>query len=208
MQKKALVLSVFALCLWAVGCADTPDVSLDTSLQDVSSAVSEQSVTENISLPEPSLSPESSLQESTAEEISLPAPTSFDILGRLHFCPEDDWEQTGDCTYASFDGTHTLRAELLTLPDPKGITAELLVADALATLPDAIAQTGAELVVLERAEITLNNQVHPAVSLVTRKDTKDIYQQQVYLLDGGTVLLLTVTTYGNDARDALWTYFQ
>ena len=206
MQKKALVrffILISAACLLAVGCAEQPDVPLGVSSDAEPSAVSEQSAFEQISLPDAS-----SAQESTAQEISLPSPSSFELFGKLLFCPDGEWEQADECTYVSPDGTQTLRAEVLTLPDPKGITAELLVADALATLPDALAQTDAELVTLERAEITLQNQTHPAVSLVTRKEGKETYQQQVYLPDGETVLLLTVTVRGSDTRSAVWTYIQ
>ncbi len=215
MRKKIFAALLLAALLLTVGCTEDAEHSAESSAEHSTAEVTSSENTESsstvISLPEESSREESSLSESdTSSEdvISLPSAPEFELFGKLRFCPSEGWEETEEHVFTSADGSQTVRADLLTLPDPKGITEELLVRDALQTLPDAIAQTGAETVSLESVTLTFLETERPAVSLVTEKDGKTVYQQQIYLLEGETVLLLTVTSQNEDDRETLWTYFE
>ncbi|MBQ3003695.1 MAG: hypothetical protein IJD82_08190 [Clostridia bacterium] len=211
MQKKifakAVLFALLAALLLTVGCAEEQESSV-TSSDDASSAESAVSSQTVISLPEDSSLCEESSLETSSEAIELPGAPEFVLQGGVRFCPDAGWEATDEHVYTSPDGMQSVRAEVLTLPDPKGITESLLVDDAVQTLPDALAQTGAEIVTLESAVVDFLGTQHPSVSLVTTKNGKTVYQQQFYLLDGESVLLLTLSTQTEDRRETLLAYFQ
>lgn len=209
MQKKifakAVLFALLAALLLTVGCAEEQESSV-TSSDDASFAESAVSSQAAISLPDETSSEESG--DASSEVIDLPLAPVFTLQGDLRFCPAEGWEQTDEHLYASPDGMCLVRVEVLNLPDPKGVTEFLLVSDAVQTLPDALAQTGAEIVTLEAVDVTFLGKEHPSVSLVTAKDGVCVYQQQIYLQDGGQVLLLTVTSKTKDQRELLLSYFQ
>ena len=211
MQKKifakAVLFALLASLLLIVGCAEEQESSV-TSSDDASCAESAESSRAVISLPEDSSLCEESSLETSSEAIELPGAPEFVLQGGVRFCPDAGWEATDEHVYISPDGMQSVRAEVLTLPDPKGITESRLVVDAVQTLPDAFSQTGAEIVTLEAVEVTFLGKEHPSVSLVTAKDGVCVYQQQIYLQDGGQVLLLTVTSKTKDQRELLLSYFQ
>lgn len=207
MRNKIFAALLLASLLLTVGCAEDPETSPDTSFA-VSVSESAESSRAVISLPEDSSLCEESSLETSSEVIELPGASEFVLQGGVRFCPDAGWEATDEHVYTSPDGMQSVRAEVLTLPDPKGITESLLVDDAVQTLPDALAQTGAEIVTLECAVLDFLGTQHPSVSLVTTKNGKTVYQQQFYLLDGESVLLLTLRTQTEDRRETLLAYFQ
>ncbi len=212
MQKKIFAAALLSALLLTVGCAEDTDLSAESSVEQstvsVTSDISAQTSSTVISLPEETTAEESSHAESSEDVISLPSSHEFVLYGKLGFCPDEGWEEIEEHVYTSADGSQTVRADLLTLPDPKGITEELLVSDALQTLPDAIVQTGAEILSLKSVVLDFLGTEHPAVSLVTKKDGKTVYQHQLYLLDGENILLLTVRAQSEDERESVLSYFE
>lgn len=207
MRKKIFAILLLTVLFMAVGCAEDAETSPDTSFA-VSVFESAESSRAVISLPEESSFYEESSLDTSSEAIELPSAPEFVLQGGIRFCPDAGWQATDEHVYTSPDGLQSVRAEVLALPDPKGITESLLVEDAVQTLPDAVAQTGAEIVTLECAVLDFLGAQHPSVSLVTTKNGKTVYQQQIYLLDGENVLLLTLSTQTEDRRDTLLAYFQ
>ena len=211
MQKKifakAVLFALLAALLLTVGCAEDTETSPDTSFS-VSVSESAESSRAVISLPEESSLCEESSLDTSSEVIELPSAPEFVLQGGIRFCPDAGWQETDERVYTSPDGMQSVRADVLILPDPKGVTESLLVDDAVQTLPDAIAQAGAEIVTLESAVLDFLGTQHPSVSLVTTKNGTTVYQQQIYLLDGENVLLLTLSTQTEDRRNILLSYFQ
>lgn len=210
MRNKIFAALLLASLLLTVGCTEEGETSFATSSTSFAASVAESAESSRavISLPEESSLCEESSHDTSSEVIELPSAPEFVLQGGIRFCPDAGWQETDEHVYTSPDGLQSVRAGVLVLPDPKGITESLLVDDAVQTLPDAIAQAGAEIVTLESAVLDFLGTQHPSVSLVTTKNGKTVYQQQIYLLDSENVLLLTLTSQTEDKRVILLSYFQ
>lgn len=222
MRKRIFSILLFAALLLTVGCAEDTatessragtgsDESNGSVCGETSSVSSEACIEVTSSEANFEISSEISSEtdsETSSESIELPPAPEFTLQDGLRFCPGEGWQETREHVYTSADGVRSVRADFLTLPDPQGITEVLLVNDALQTLPDAIAQTGAEIVTLESVTLDFLGTEHPAVSLVTSKDGKTVWQHQIYLLDGENILLLTACSQNEDTRETLWSYFK
>lgn len=206
MIKRFLLPALLAVLLFAAGCTQGDDTISGTSASSETPSVGVLS--ESASSAEPV-----STQESSAEEISLIPVGVYELSQGILFHLPTDWtaeessSETELLNASSPDGLCMVSAYLTALPNPVGMTEAILVGDAVATLPDGLAASGAEIVSLEAVPLSFLETEHLSVSLVTVKDGQTVCQQQLYLIEGDKVLLLTVTSRTKDVREELWSYF-
>lgn len=201
MWKRILMPLMLAVLLLSVGCAEsTETVSSEGTFDDISS--------------QDETSADRSSMDGSSEEISLIPPETYELPSGIVYRLAEGWavsEQDLDeelLNASSADGQCSVTAYLTALPNTVGITESLLVNDAVQTLPESLAASGAEVVAIEAETLFFAGAEHPVLSLVTAKDGETVYQQQLYLLDGDKVLLLTVTAHEEDRRAELWSYFE